>query len=115
MAIYVLKTPEGKVVKVNTEKDECVYSAPRNPPNTGTAYTRGSDLYIHLARSGQRYFYVVKWSMWQGDEGSVHLVDEEEARNFLIDKAGLTGWARLTESEMERVEELFPGIFDETA
>jgi hypothetical protein len=115
MGVYILRTPEGKIVRVNTETDEKLYEAPRNPPNTGTAYTRGTDLYRHVARSGKAYYYLLHWSMWQGEEPSLELISEEKAKNFLIDKAGASGWAKLTEEEMKRAEKLFPGIFEESA
>jgi hypothetical protein len=115
MGIYILRTPEGKIVRVDTDRDEPLYEAPRNPPNTGTAYTRGTDLYRHVARSGRAYYYLVHWSMWQGEEPSLELINEERAKNFLINKAGATGWSKLSDEEMRRAEELFPGIFDETA
>ena len=115
MGVYILRTPEGKIVKVNTRTDEVLYEAPRNPPNTGTTYTRGTDLYRHVARSGKAYYYLCKWSMWQGEEISIELISEEEAKEFLIEKAGDAGWAKLTEEEMKRAEEIFLGIFEETA
>ena len=113
--MYVLKTNDGKIVRVNPKTDTCLYSAPTNPPNTGLRYTRGSDLYMHIAQSKKRYFYILEWSMWQGEEENVYLVSEAEAKNFLIEKAGLSGWAQLSDSEMKQAEEVFPGIFDETA
>jgi hypothetical protein len=115
MGIYILKTPEGKIVRVDTDRDEKLYEAPRDPPNTGAQYTRGTDLYRHVARSGRAYYYFLHWSMWQGDEPWLELISEEKAKSFLIDKAGATGWAKLSDEEMKRAEELFPGIFDETA
>jgi hypothetical protein len=115
MGIYILKTPEGKVVRVDTDRDEKLYRAPVNPPNTGDTYTRGTDLYRHVARSGRAYYYFIHWSMWQGEEPSIELASEQRAKEFLIEKAGVAGAAKLSDKEMKRAEELFPGIFDETA
>ncbi len=111
----VLKTPDGKRAVVNRNRDICLYDSPNNPPNTGTKYTSGTDLLAHKARSGTVYFYLYNWSMWQGSEDSYELINAETAKEFLLEKAGLTGWAELADSEKERAEEYFPGIFEEDA
>jgi hypothetical protein len=111
----VLKTPEGKKVVVNIQTDNCLYEAPHNPPNTGTTYTRGTDYYAHKARSGTMYFYSYSWSMWQGEEQRYQLMTDEEMREALIDAAGLSGPARMSDGEKEDIENYFPGIFDEDA
>ena len=110
----VLKTPEEKIVVVNLRTDEQLYAAPQNPPNTGTAYLTGTDLYRHVARSGRAYYYLYHWSMWQGSVDTYNLISEDEAKAFLIKKAGGSCWTRPSEEEMKRIEEVFPGIFDET-
>lgn len=113
--MYVLRTDDNKKVVINRKTDECLYLAPRNPPNTGLSYTSGVDLYMHIAKSGKRYFYLYHWSMWQGTEPYYELITEDEAKEFLLKKAGLSGWSALTESEIKRANELFPSIFDEDA
>jgi hypothetical protein len=115
MSEKILKTPDEKRVVVNRETDIVLYDSPVNPPNTGTKYTQGTDLLAHKARSGTVYFYMYHWSMWQGSEDSYELVDADTARNFLLEKAGLTGWAGLDDSDKERALEYFPGIFEEDA
>jgi len=35
-----LKTPDGRTVVVDTKADEALYTAPCNPPNTGTRFPR---------------------------------------------------------------------------
>ncbi len=114
MSKIVLLTDAGKKV-VLSDSDECLYKSPRNPPNTGTSYTSGEDLLLHKSRSGNVYYYIFSWSMWQGSVESYRLITEDEARAFLIEKAGYTGWAALDQDDIERVEELFPGIFEEDA
>ncbi len=111
----ILRTPEGKKVAINPRDDEQLYSAPRNPPNTGTAYTAGTDLYVHRARSGRNYFYTHSWSMWQGTEDSYNLLTEDEAKEFLLSKAESSGHTELGSGERDRAEELFPGLCDEDA
>lgn len=110
----VLMTPEEKKVAVNTETDTCLYDAPRNPANTGTRYTRGSDFYAHTARSGKNYFYAYHWSMWQGDEDSFHLLTDEEMKARLIELNDGSRYS-LSGSEIARAEKFFPGIFEEDA
>jgi len=74
-----------KRVVVDTQKDELLYGTPHNPPNTGTRYTRGTDAYIHKAKSGKVYFYFLDWSMWQGEENRLRLASPEEVARFLED------------------------------
>lgn len=81
----ILTTPEGKKVVIS-RNDVKLYSAPHNPPNTGTAFTSGSDLLVHKARSGSLYYYTYYWSMWQGDSDSATLVTEDEAKKFIMEK-----------------------------
>ena len=115
MSKIVLKTPEGKRVVIDPSTDTKLYDSPQNPPNTGTAYTRGTDLYAHKARSGNMYFYTYEWSMWQGAEESYELVDHKTAEEFLIEKAGNTGWDSLTEDEAKTAEEHGFEIYQEDA
>lgn len=111
----VLMSPEGKKVVINTKTDECLYSAPVNPPNTGTAYTTGTDLYRHVARSGKAYYYTHWWSLWEGSCDQFTLISEDEAKQMLLEAAGWTGYAALDDRQRRRAEEIFPGIFDEDA
>lgn len=112
--VRVLKTPEGKIVRINLGTDTRMYCSPHNPPNTGTDYTRGDDLYVHKARSGKNYFYIHHWSMWQGESSGIELIGESDAREFLLDVAGYSGHAAMNREEFDLAEEYFPGIFEET-
>jgi len=113
--MHVLKTPDGKKVVVNRQTDECLFKAARNPPNTGTAYTTGEDLYRHVSRKGNVYYYTFSWSMWAGSTDSYELITEEQAKLFLLNHMIRGGRNILDEDEQKRAEELFPGIFDEDA
>ena len=116
MVRKILKTPDGKTVDINTDKDLKLYNAPNNPPNTGMKYTRGVDLYMHKTRKGSEVFYKYFWSMWQGEEDNYRIVSREDAIDFLVDKAGLGGWDGLTEKEMQVCIDVFgEDIFEETA
>ena len=110
----VLMTPDGKRV-VTSNNDQCLYSAPQNPPNTGTDFTRGTDLYYHKARSGNEYYYFVHWSMWQGESGSYELIDFDVAEAFLLKKAGLTGWAGINKSDLKELKKFGFNILEEDA
>ena len=111
----VLLTAENKRVVVNTSTDVCLFDAPHNPANTGTRYTSGTDYYAHTARSGKIYFYSYSWSMWQGTIDEYELVEPDEMRQILLVKSGKAGWDGLRDSEKEKAERYFPGIFDEDA
>ena len=115
MAKHVLRTQDGKKVVIDVSKDTKLYESPVNPPNTGTRYTRGTDLLAHKARSGNVYFYFYHWSMWQGEEDEFELVDRNTAEEFLVERAGLSGWAGLDEHEIERAKEFGLDIMEETA
>ena len=113
---YTLRTDDNKIVTINPTEDVQLYDAPRNPPNTGTEYTRGTDLYAHKARSGKWYFYFDSWSMWQGEDGGYRLLGEQEAINFLIGKAGISGHGALSFTERGKSILIFGrNIFAETA
>ena len=89
---HILTTPEGGRAVVDLQEDIVLYSAPRNPPNTGLAYTRGTDLYMHSSRAGRKYFYVHRWSMWQGEQPSFELISEDAAKNFILQRATNHGY-----------------------
>ncbi len=93
-----LDSGKGRVI-LNTEKDECLYKAPVNPPNTGTKYTRGSDLYVHRSKKGNLYFYFYRWSLWQGEEDSIQLISHKDTEEFLQEHIGGTWGLTLTEAE----------------
>jgi len=110
----ILMTPDGKKVVITPEKDVRLYNAPHNPPNTGTSYTAGIDLYAHKARSGTVYFYTYHWSMWQGTESYYNLVTESQARDFILGKASAT--CLVADGIYDSAaEEYFPGLFKENA
>lgn len=111
--MQLLMTPEGKKIQVNPS-DLCLYTAPRNPPNTGTMYTQGTDLYMHKARSGKQYFYTYHWSMWQGSEDVYALVSEDEAKQFVLHRATEHGYIA-NGVEVEDCEALWPRLFEEDA
>lgn len=84
----IVKLDDGSCWVANTKTDEKIYDAPVNPPNTGNAYTRGEDLYVHRTKNHGDQFYVLGWSMWQGEGESITELTKEEAIEFLKDKVG---------------------------
>lgn len=111
---HVFKTDKGTVV-LDPETDKRIYNAPCNPPNTGTTYTRGTDLYLHITRKGNKVFYLIHWSLWQGEGDSIELISEEQAKEFFREKTEASGWARPDEDEIAYAEKLWPDLFEETA
>lgn len=87
---HILRYGDKKII-IDTSSDECLYWAPRNPPNTGTKYTTGTDLYMHKTRSGAQVFYLVHWSMWQGSETVYDVITSEEAKQFFETKLSRAG------------------------
>ena len=83
----MLITKDGKRMKISDD-DPCLFKSPMNPPNTGTRYTTGSDLYAHTTKNGNVYFYLYNWSMWQGSEASYEIISKDEAEEFVIMKMG---------------------------
>ena len=67
----VMKEDDGTRWIADTKTDVKLYYAPRNPPNTGSDYTRGIDLFAHKTRSHGERFYLRHWSMLEGEPGSI--------------------------------------------
>lgn len=115
MSKHILKTPEGKKVVVDLQTDIQLYESPVNPPNTGSDYTRGEDLFAHKTRSNNWYYYLHYWSMWQGEKPRIELITKDNAEKFLIHIASKIDHAALTESEIKLAEEHGFKLFDEDA
>lgn len=113
----VLMTPESKKVVVNLSADECLYESPHNLPTTGKGSPSSScvDLYAHMAQSGRIYFYTHAWSLKERTKSEFQLISEEDAKKFLIERAGLAGYEYLISKKDEKFEKYFPGIFEEDA
>jgi len=109
--IVVLKTFEGKKIVCNTQKDEALYKARRDMH----FYTRGVDLYTHVSQSGQRYFYICDWSMWEGEPTTCELLSAAEAKDFLLRKMNGDYWSAPEDAEIERAKQLFPDLLNEDA
>ncbi|MEM1950433.1 MAG: hypothetical protein QXI43_00155 [Candidatus Nitrosocaldus sp.] len=105
----------GKKIIIDTNADVCLYWAPRNPPNTGTKYLEGTDLYLHKTKSGAQVFYLVHWSMWQGSETTYRVVSEDEAKEFFETKLSRSGWEYPNQDEIDRAKSLWPDLFEEDA
>lgn len=111
----ILLTEDRKRVAIDHKTDVCLFETPANPPNTGTRYTRGMDLYAHKSRSGNWFFYFYNWSMWDGEKSYDNLIDRESAIAFLQDRAADSGHMELSKREQEKAVEIFGDIFSENA
>lgn len=95
---------ENKIVRLDTEQDEAIFSLPDE------GRTRWTTWYVHLSKGGNKYYYRLFESAWQG-EGTVWDV---LSKSEIMDD--LRAHAHQMESEdLERVQAEFPGIFEETA
>ena len=79
----IIRLEDGTKYVANLKKDIKVYAAPVNPPNTGSIYTDGTDLYTHATKTHGYQFYKYEWSMWQGSEDKIIPVTKDEAIRFL--------------------------------
>ncbi len=114
--VYSVKTADGKVVVLDTGKDEVLYKAPVNPPNSGKRYTRGTDLLAHRAKSGAVYFYLLHWSMWLGESERIELVSHSQAEEFLFEKCAEPGCGHLKYEDAMRLNEQYGfRLYEETA
>jgi hypothetical protein len=71
---------DGKVV-LDTDRDICIYYAPRGRP--GGAYARGKDLYLHEEDGVPDVYYIHSWSMESDEEELLHPVSMVAAEEFL--------------------------------
>lgn len=112
---YVFETEEGRVV-IDMSKDVCLYRAPRNPPNTGTDFTDGTDIYLHKTKKGKEVFYFYHWTMWQGCRKRIEIVTKNEVVDELLRHAGKTGWDGLDEEDYVFIkEQIGIDLLEETA
>jgi len=99
----------------DTQTDEALYTAPHNPPNTGSAYTRGTDLFVHKTRSHGLRYYTRGWSMWQGEQPDIIVpITREEAEKFLVSHVG-DYWNFPSDEENTKLKEYGFDILQETA
>lgn len=111
----IIKIEDGTCWVANTETDEKLYDAPCNPPNTGKEYTRGIDLYTHRTKNHGVQFYLLHWSMWQGEEEYIETLTREEAIEFLKDQVG-DYWDYPSASTVEMLKEKYDiDLMEETA
>lgn len=115
MSKYIFTTHEGKRVVCDTNDDLQIYIAPRNPPNTGTKFTRGTDIYAHTAQSGTVFFYAQNWTMWQGEDESVELMTVEEVKDFFAGRLNGDSYGRPSETEISQLSDFGIELFEETA
>jgi hypothetical protein len=84
----VIRETDGTRWIATPSTDVELYHAPRNPPNTGTAYTSGIDLHVHRTRTHGLRYYLYHWSMWQGTEDHIEPISHDQAQQFIEDMTG---------------------------
>ncbi|WP_292405938.1 MULTISPECIES: hypothetical protein [unclassified Methanoculleus] len=75
-----LSSEEGEVV-LDTERDVCIYSAPRGRPDG--AYARGKDLYVHEQEGLPDTYYIHSWSADPDEDELIQTVSLVSAEEFL--------------------------------
>jgi len=111
----VFRNEDNKLVVLNTKYDEQLYNAPENPPNTGTRYITGKDLYVHVTKNDkQEYYYLYCWSMWQGVESRIEVISKEDATQFLISRVG-DYWGFPDNADVETLKKYNINIIEEEA
>jgi hypothetical protein len=79
---HVVMTPGAKCV-LNTDRDRCLYTAPRNPEPGQGAYKRGKDMYFHRTGREQGLYYLHKWTIYPGETESITVIPDRQAERFL--------------------------------
>lgn len=69
---------------LDTEKDRCLYCAPRGPP--GSAYSRGKDLYAHKRKGMDSLYYIHHWSVNPGEKDRIVPISPVMAARFLEER-----------------------------
>ena len=110
----IVEYPDGSTTVLNTATDAELYNSPRNPPNTGSRYTSGTDLQVHKTRNHGNQFYLVHWSMWQGTETTIEAITKELAINFLRESVG-DYWDFPSDGDLEILKQYDIDLMEETA
>jgi len=112
--VHIHRFDDGKRAVLSVNKDTDLYSSPRNPPNTGSRYTEGSDLHVHKTKNHGLVFYKYNWSMWQGTESYYEVISKDEAIEFLESVVG-DYYGFPDKSDIETLKEFDLDITEETA
>lgn len=105
---------DGTTTVLNTKNDTELYTAPRNPPNTGSRYTSGTDLQVHETKTHGNQFYLVNWSMWQGTETTIDIISKDQAIEFVRDQVG-DYWGFPSDGDVKILKEYGIDLMEETA
>jgi hypothetical protein len=110
----IIRLDDGTRYVADIKKDVQLYNAPSNPPNTGSKYTSGIDLHVHVTKKHGPQFYKYHWSMWQGTESWYQPVSRDEAIEFLEDMSDdYNGFP--DEDDLELLKEYGIDLVQETA
>lgn len=107
----LIRMPDGKILEVNPETDPCIIRMPRPATRTGTDYAQGEDLYVRTGTTGERYYYVITWTIWTRDlKESYRTLTEEQKDQFIMDQVKKAGKIGLDPDIVDRIEKFFPGL-----
>ena len=77
---------DTKPAVLNTEKDICLYWAPRPSFDGSEAHVRGRDLYLHRRKSGKTMYYYHLWTLKPDEVETIMPVSSRLAERFLASK-----------------------------
>jgi len=89
-------TEDGKLVKLNTYDDECLWSGRWQNERE---QNRFDELYVHVTRGGKRIFYIAYVTYWQGESNEITVL--EDPQKWVEDN-----YHRLSSKQIARLEEL---------
>lgn len=98
MTKLAYRNEEGKLVKLNTANDECLWSGSWE---NGREQSRFEELYGHMTKGGKQIFYIVSVTYWQGESNSINVLSSEEVQAWLEDN-----YHNLRPKELDRLAEL---------
>ena len=77
---------EGKRVVLSIENDNMLAGTGDRADYHNS--TRGEDLYVHQSMAGKKYYYLLFWTRWKGEENEYRVVTEQEARTWVEEHIG---------------------------
>ncbi|MDD1687329.1 hypothetical protein [Methanoregula sp.] len=76
----------SRKIRVDTQKDECLYAAARPQKESPDIQRQGKDLYIHTDAEKKITFYLHQWAAGRKTHGKILPVSPSTAERFLRGK-----------------------------
>jgi len=87
MTVMIKKiVTETRPVVLNTDKDVCLYRAPRPSFDGSENHVRGRDLYLHRRKSGKTVYYYHLWTLKQEEVERIVPVSSSIAERYLASR-----------------------------